>query len=71
MMGPALRRLRTEFSFPLDAAVVARQGPYLASGDWWDNKKWQRTEWDLELDNARICRCQEQGDGWRMEGIYD
>jgi protein ImuB len=71
MMGPALRRLRTEFSFPLDAAVIARQGPYLASGDWWDNKKWQRTEWDLELDNARICRCQEQGDGWKMEGIYD
>jgi hypothetical protein len=51
--------------------VVAREGPYLASSDWWDEKKWQRTEWDLEFEDGVICRCQERGDCWKMEGIYD
>lgn len=71
MRGPALRRLRAEFLPGLEAAVVTRQGPYLASGDWWDDKKWARAEWDLELGNGAVCRCQERGDGWEMEGVYD
>ncbi len=71
LRGPALRRLRAEFLHRLDADVVARQGPYLASGDWWDEKKWQRAEWDLEFEDGLICRCQERGDGWNLEGIYD
>jgi len=71
MTGPALRRLRAEILPSPSAPVVARQGPYLASGDWWDTKKWQRAEWDLELENGVVCRCQEQADGWGMEGIYD
>jgi protein ImuB len=71
MIGPALRRFRTEFLPSFDDAVVAQQGPYFVSGDWWDEKKWQRTEWDLELEDGMVCRCQERGDGWEMEGIYD
>ena len=71
MMGPALRRFRTEFPPSLNDAVIARQGPYLASGDWWDEKKWQRAEWDLELDNGAVCRCQEREGGWEIEGVYD
>jgi protein ImuB len=71
MIGPALRRFRTKFPPPLDDAVMARQGPYLASGDWWDEKKWQRAEWDLEFENGVVCRCQERGDGWEIEGMYD
>jgi protein ImuB len=69
--GPALRRLRAGFLPRLDAAVVARQGPYLASGDWWDEKKWQRAEWDLELADGVVCRCQERETGWEVEDIYD
>jgi protein ImuB len=71
MIGPALRRLRAGFSPALAAAVVAREGPYRTSGDWWDAKKWERDEWDLELADGGICRCQEQADGWMIEGIYD
>lgn len=71
MIGPALRRLRAGFSPALAAAVVARQGPYRTSGDWWDAKKWERSEWDLELEDGGICRCQEREDGWTVEGIYD
>jgi len=79
MIGPALRRLRLG---PLvvagggdpgynQSAVVAQQGPYLASGDWWDTKKWQQSEWDLELADGAICRGQAQRDEWILEGIYD
>ena len=71
MIGPALRRFRTEFLPSLDEAVVARQGPYLASGDWWDEKKWQRAEWDLELADGVVCRVQERAGGWEVEGMYD
>ena len=69
--GPVLRRFRTEFPPTLHEAVMARQGPYLASGDWWDEKKWRRAEWDLELENGVICRCQERAGGWSLDGIYD
>jgi protein ImuB len=71
MIGPALRRLRAGFSPALTAAVVARQGPYRTSGDWWDAKKWERTEWDLQLADGGVCRCREGGEDWGVEGIYD
>lgn len=69
--GPALRRLRLGSSSSPEEAVVEQQGPYPASGNWWDEKWWQRTEWDLELASGRVCRCQEIRDGWQVEGIYD
>ena len=71
MIGPALRRFRAGASPPLAAAVVAREGPYRTSGDWWDAKKWARTEWDLQLEDGGLYRCRERGDGWTREGIYD
>jgi len=70
MIGPALRRLRAGFS-PAPPAMVARQGPYRASGDWWEAKKWERTEWDLQLEDGAVCRCRERRKGWEVEGIYD
>lgn len=54
-----------------ESPIRARQGPYLASGDWWDEKKWARAEWDLELENGAVCRCQERGQEWELAGLYD
>ncbi len=71
MIGPALRRLRNKFPPPLEETILARQGPYLASGNWWDENRWKRAEWDVELENGAVCRCQEGADGWRLDGIYD
>lgn len=71
MIGPALRRLRAGSMRAAPAAVVARQGPYRASGDWWDVEKWERTEWDLQLARGEVCRCRETPGGWEIEGIYD
>ena len=70
-IGPTLRRLRAGAPPPIEEKVLARQGPYLASGDWWDEEKWQRAEWDLELGDGVVCRCHECGDGWKIEGLYD
>ena len=71
MIGPALRRLRAISSRAPFASVVARQGPYRASGDWWDTKKWERTEWDLQFADGALSRVQERANGWEVEGIYD
>ncbi len=70
-IGPVLRRLRTNSPPRLEAAVVARQGPYLASGDWWDEKTWARAEWDMELADGKVCRVQEDRRGAVLDGIYD
>ena len=71
MIGLALRRFRGEFAPPLEETVVARHGPYLASGNWWDENEWNRAEWDLQLASGAVCRAQEDSDGWRLAGIYD
>lgn len=71
IIGPALRRLRAASARAPAASVAARQGPYRASGDWWDIKKWERTEWDLQLAQGEVCRCRESAAGWEIEAIYD
>src|SRR5262249_26346560 len=72
MIGPALRRLRLNSAAEPPAAVRARQGPYLSSGEWWDEKRWQRVEWDIELQDQMVCRCREERKSeLMMEGIYD
>ena len=70
-VGPALRRLRAEAAQLPQTQIVGRQGPYRASGDWWDSKNWERTEWDAELADGGVCRCREEREGWVLEGIYD
>jgi protein ImuB len=71
VIGPTLRRLRQQLLPVAERTVQGRQGPYLSSGDWWDEKPWQRTEWDLELRNGTIGRAQKSGNDWRLEAIYD
>ncbi len=51
--------------------VVDQRGPYLLSGNWWDEKSWVRAEWDLQLENGELVRCHESGETWKIEGIYD
>lgn len=71
--GFALRRFRAATPLPAAEAkqAIDRAGPFLASGQWWDQAAWSRAEWDLQLPNGTLCRCHEQGEGWAMDGIYD
>jgi protein ImuB len=51
--------------------VVNQRGPYLISGNWWDEKSWAHTEWDLQLENDELVRAHETEEKWVIDGIYD
>jgi protein ImuB len=51
--------------------VIDYRGPYLISGNWWDEKSWACAEWDLQLDAGQLVRCHESEATWRIDGIYD
>jgi protein ImuB len=51
--------------------IIEQRGPYLLSGNWWDEKLWRRAEWDLQLQNGEVVRCHESDGTWRIDGIYD
>jgi protein ImuB len=55
------------------ARVVACAGPWRASGEWWDARAWGREEWDVALDDGRLCRLAlDQLTGrWHLDAIYD
>lgn len=55
----------------VEGAVRGRKGPYRASGNWWDEKRWARAEWDVELENGALCQCHSSGSQWALDGIYD
>jgi protein ImuB len=55
----------------VSGAVSGQRGPYRASGNWWDEKIWSRSEWDLELENNVLVRCHESGGTWQIDGVYD
>lgn len=55
----------------IQGEVRAEKGPYLASGNWWDENAWDRAEWDVELENGALCQCHASGGQWTLDGIYD
>ena len=64
----------------INGEVADQRGPYLLSGNWWDEKSWARAEWDLQLENGELVRAHEDppsqdygvtGRTWKIDGIYD
>src|SRR6266567_8904201 len=55
----------------ISGKVIDQRGPYLISGNWWDEKSWARAEWDLQLENGILCRCHQTGETWEVDGAYD
>src|SRR4030095_4892174 len=51
--------------------VVDQRGPYLISGNWWDEKSWASAEWDLQLENGDLVRAHECEGTWKVDGMYD
>jgi protein ImuB len=51
--------------------IGALRGPYLASGNWWDEKSWERAEWDLQIENGQLVRAHKADGTWKIDGIYD
>jgi protein ImuB len=58
-------------SVNVNSKVAEQRGPYLASGNWWDETAWARSEWDLQLENAVLLRCHQSGEAWEVDGVYD
>ena len=84
--GSALRRFRPAVSASaflsenipahiqsanISGKVAEQRGPYLASGNWWDEQLWARAEWDLQLTDGVVLRCHESEGTWKVDGIYD
>ncbi len=55
----------------IEGEAVEQDGPFMASGNWWDEKAWARAEWDLQLGNGALCRCHAEREAWQLDGIYD
>jgi protein ImuB len=58
-------------SAQINGKVADQRGPYLTSGNWWDEKSWERAEWDLQLDGNVLLRCHQSGETWEVDGVYD
>lgn len=58
-------------SAELHGDVPRQKGPYNSSGNWWDEKGWERAEWDLELENGALCQCHSHEGQWELDGVYD
>jgi len=84
--GVALRRFRPSLSASvlldenkpvhlrsaqINGKVEDQRGPYLLSGNWWDEKSWVCLEWDVQLEEGTIGRSFHNDSGWQIEGIYD
>src|SRR5204863_5370156 len=51
--------------------IIDQAGPFLLSGNWWDEKSWACTEYDMQLDNSELVRAHESEAVWKVDGIYD
>src|SRR5437667_172365 len=51
--------------------TIEQRGPYLISGNWWDEKSWARAEWDLHTENGEVVRVHEAERTWKIDGVYD
>jgi len=58
-------------SAEMSGKIIDERGPYLLSGNWWDEKSWCRAEWDLQLQNGELIRAHERDSVWKIDGVYD
>jgi protein ImuB len=58
-------------SSELCGKVIEQRGPYLLSGNWWNEKSWVHSEWDLQLQNGELVRAHERDHVWKIDGVYD
>jgi protein ImuB len=61
--------------------IVDRRGPFLISGNWWDEGRWWREEWDVQVADGAMYRIFTDGPSRTgqgaaaeecfLEGVYD
>lgn len=58
-------------SDPVTGAIIRSAGPYRLSGAWWDARRWEIEEWDVELADGGLFRLGRRQARWTVEGLYD
>jgi protein ImuB len=51
--------------------VKTPRGPWYTSGNWWDQRRWVRQEWDVEIKDGTVYRLFHAKSNWHIEGVYD
>jgi len=84
--GPALRRFRPPMPAtvemrsgrpallhsPAFTGPIARaRGPWRLSGHWWDDRAWDRDEWDVQTRDGGLFRLVRQKEEWFVDGFFD
>jgi protein ImuB len=46
------------------------RGPFFSSGNWWDDQRWAREEWDVAIEGG-LYRVFRSSEGCFVEGVYD
>jgi protein ImuB len=84
--GMALRRYRPALSARVEfcqqqparlecpvfkGSIAKACGPFVCSGDWWDDHRWSRQEWDIETGEGALFRIFRSEAGFFVEGVYD
>jgi nucleotidyltransferase/DNA polymerase involved in DNA repair len=60
------------FHSPLyNGPVAGVRGPFLSSGDWWEESRWAREEWDVQTADGTLFRIYRCASGSYVEGVYD
>ena len=54
----------------INSSITRSQGPYRASGDWWENL-WAREEWDIETKQGDLFRLIREHHHWFLDAAYD
>ena len=85
-LGPQLRRFRPPLPSQIEfreqkpsllrshvfiGPIVGTRGPFFSSGDWWDDNRWTREEWDIQTSDGSLFRIFRSPEGCFVEGIYD
>ncbi len=63
-------RPRHVFSDKAFGEITACRGPWRGSGEWWGDRAWERTEWDVAVGD-QLYRLAQQGEEWFLDGAYD
>lgn len=54
-------------------AIVQAAGPWRTSGEWWSDRAWNHSEWDVALKSGAVCRIYQDRttERWFFAGLYD
>jgi protein ImuB len=65
------RTCRHRRSEKVHGQIIDQVGPFLLSGNWWDEKAWARAEYDMQLEGGEMIRAHQANEKWAIDGIYD